>query len=407
MEANGLPLTWNGESGIAWSRDLAGYGQSAPVIWNENVYITYCAGDMKEQLHVLALALNSGEKKWEQTFANSTPEENTNYVSKAAPTPVADEDGIIVFFEGGNLVALDHHGESRWERDLVQDYGSISARHGLASSLEQDQDQVFVWVERSEQPYVLAVAKSDGTTTWKVDGVGKTAWSSPRLVPVKESRHLVLSAMGKIVGLEPSTGRRLWQFEDVANNTTPTPIPLGGGRFLLGATEGRGAQPAAPIKSNGVIQISEDDDGNYAAEYIWRAEKATSSFGSPIAGGGNAYFVNRAGVIYCHDLETGTQRYAQRSPGSVWATPLHVGNRVYFFGRDGVTTVIGSGNEFEILARNPLWETEAGKGEKEAANQARTGGGFGGPVLYAAAMSGNKFILRRGDRVYCLSEQAN
>lgn len=397
-----LPIRWGSDEGIAWTVALAGYGQSSPVIWNRQVYVTYCSGDMKDEMHLHALRLDTGETVWDQKLKNSTPEKNSSYVSRAAPTPVADSNGVIAFFEGGNLGAWQHDGTARWQRDLVQDYGPITARHGLASSLEQDDAHVYVWVERSDQPYVLAIDKSDGTTTWKSPGLGSTTWSSPRLVPVKDGHHLVLSASGRIVGLDPQTGKRLWELEDVANNTVPTPIPLGQGKFLMGASEGRGEQPVAgAVKSSGVVSIVRNDKGEFTATFSWRAEKATSSFGSPISADGNAYFVSRAGIVYCLDVATGKVRYAKRSAGSVWATPLQVADRIYLFGRQGTTTVIKTGNSYEELATNTLWEEEPA-----AAENAPSGpGGFGGPVLYGVAVAQNKLVLRRGDRVYCVGSK--
>jgi outer membrane protein assembly factor BamB len=368
-------------------------------VWGDQVYVTFCAGKMKDQFHVLALKVDSGEKSWEQRVANSTPEENTGYVSRAAPTPVADADGVVAFFEGGNLIAWGHDGSERWKRDLVKDYGTISARHGLASSLEQDAESVYVWVERSEDPYVLCVSKKTGGTRWKSAGVGKTSWASARLVPVGESHHLVLSAIGRIFGLKPTSGEHLWTFEDIGNNSTPTPMPLGDGRFLIGATAGRGGQSTGPARSCGVIQVAKRDDETYGAEFLWRAEKAKSSFGSPIGAGDHVYFVNRAGVVFCLDAATGEQRYAERVSGSVWATPLWAKDRIYLFGKSGTTTVIRSGPDFEIVANNTLWPEDKDK-DATAAESSR--GGFGGPRLYAVAVAGPRLLLRRGDRVYCV-----
>lgn len=396
IHAVDLPLEWSSSQGVGWSTPLDGYGQSTPVVWGDTVFVTSCTGEMKETLTVQALDLTTGAAKWSHRLENSTPEKNTSFVSRSAPTPAADEQGVIAFFEGGNLIALDHSGEVRWQRNLVEDYGPIVARHGLASSLEQDGEHVFVWVERSDDPYALAVSKQDGTTTWKAAGVGKTTWSTPRLIPVGDEQHLVLSASGRIVGLEPATGKHLWQFEELANNTTPTPIPLGGGKMLIGASEGRGEQPANPLRSNGVLQVTKQSDGSYEVEYLWRAKKATVSFGSPIVAGGNAYFVNRAGVVHCLDVETGQSHYAKRSPESTWATPIHCGDRVYLFGQHGTTTVLRVGDAFEVMAKNSLWETQA------APDAAR----FGGPVLYGAAVAGDRILIRRGDRIYCISQES-
>ncbi|MCR9118221.1 MAG: PQQ-binding-like beta-propeller repeat protein [bacterium] len=392
-----IPTEWSAEKGVEWNVELPGYGQSSPVIWKDAVYLTFCAGENKETYFTRAMNLKTGKTIWEHKLANSTPQEATNYVSKAAPTPVVDESGVVAFFEGGNLIAFDHAGEVRWQRDLVKEYGKIESRHGLASSLEQNDKHVFVWVERSEDPYVLAIEKATGKNAWKSAGVGKTSWSSPRLVPVENTQHLVLSASGGIIGLDPESGKQLWSFDDIANNSTPTPIPLGEGRFLIGASEGRGSQTVSPAKSNGVIQISKNDKGEFQAEFVWTANKATTSFGSPIVAGDNAYFVNRAGVLYCLDKTTGKQKYAQRTPGSIWATPLQTPQGLYLFGKNGITTVVALGDEFDIIAENPLWSEEPADAEKEEP------GNFGGRVLYAASSVGGRLVLRRGDRVYCIA----
>ncbi len=395
-----LPLKWSPSEGIAWRTKLAGYGQPSPVVKEDLIYVTSTSGEMKEHLHVEAIDLRSGEQVWRVDAKNSSPEKSTNYVSRAAPSPVCDTAGVIALFEGGNVIALTPDGKMRWERDLVADFGEIKARHGLGSSLEQDETRVFAWIERQEQPYILALSKKTGKTIWESAGIGVTSWSSPRLVSVGEGRHLVLSGIGKLTGLDPKTGKQLWHLDDISGNSTPTPVPLGSGRFLIGATEGRGQSSGGnAAASNGVVQIEETEDGKFEARFVWHAKKATSSFGSPVAHQGYACFVNRSGVVYCLDLETGAEQYAQRSSSSIWATPLAAGNRLYLFGRNGTTTVIKSGPKFESLAVNELWAT----GTQGDSSNADENDGLGSAVLYAAAAVGSDLILRRGDFLYSIA----
>lgn len=389
------PVNWSPQSGVAWERELAGYGQSSPVIFGETFFVTSVSGDMKENCQIEAFNTRTGDKVWQFDTENSTPAKNSTYVSKAAPSPVCDRSGVVTLFEGGNVVALSPAGELRWQRDLVAEYGVIESRHGLSSSLEQNGKAVFVWIERSENPYVLALEKSTGKTIWKAEGLGVTSWSSPRLVPVAKSEHLVLSGIGKLVGLDPATGEQLWEFDKIAGNSTPTPIPIGSNRFLIGATVGRGESGRGKAaQSNGVIAISNSAEDGYSAEYVWQAKAATSSFGSPIAHNGLAWFVNRTGVIYCLDLETGEQKYASRTPGSIWATPIVIGDSLYLFGKNGTTTVISTGPKYEVIAENNLWEAEPAKEGQPA---------FQGPVLYAASLTNSQLILRRGDRIFAIS----
>lgn len=386
-----LPTSWSSSEGIAWQVPIEGYGQSSPVVHEKHIYCTSCSGENKENLHITCFDSVTGQSRWRYDLQNSSPEKNSNYVSRSAPTPVCDVNGVIALFEGGNVVALGKAGELLWQRDLVADYGPIKARHGLGSSLEQNDEHVFVWIERAEDPYLLALEKASGETVWKSPGVGSTSWSSPRLVPVRGTNHLVLSAIGKLVGYDPASGDLLWSFDGIGGNSTPTPIPLGDGRFLIGATTGRGnSSRGKAIKSNGVIQIFQRD-GKFQAKYLWQAKRATSSFSSPLVFRGHAYFVNQTGVVYCLDVETGRELYAKRTGGSAWATPIASGRHVYLFGKNGNTTIIEAGKEFRKIATNSLWQSESNETQVP---------GTSASVLYAASISDSNLLLRSGNRLY-------
>ncbi len=301
-ESGEVPLNWSATENLAWQAEIEGYGQSSPVVGQGQVYVTSISGPNKEKCHIAAFDLASGKKLWQHDFDSATQAENTNYISKAAPTPIVDDAGLICFFEGGNIVALDHAGKVRWERNLVTEFGAIESRHGLSASIEQSGNVAFIWVERSAEPYVLAIDKATGKDVWKVPGIGATSWASPRLVPVDGGEHLVLSGIGSITGLDPATGKSLWKLEGITGNSTPTPFPVGKGRFLIGATQGRGEESGGGGKaaeSNGLVEIKKGSDGSFSADYVWRAQKATSSFGSPIAHHGHAYFCecNRRAVL--------------------------------------------------------------------------------------------------------------
>lgn len=374
-----------------WEVQLEGYGQSSPVVWNQTIYATTVLGDNKEKCFVAAYDLASGKKTWILEFQNPGPRESSVYVSKAAPTPVVDQNGVVVLFEGGLLVSCSHDGKVVWKRDLLGEFGKLSSNHGLSSSLEQTQDAVFVWVERSEAPYILSVDKESGKTNWKATGVGGTAWSTPRLLEVGDSQQLLLSGSGRIIGLDPATGKKLWDFEGIAGNTVPTPIPLGNGEFLMGATTGgNDSGNGNPAEFNGVIKVGLVDE-KWSADYVWHCEKATSSFGSPVEMNGLAYFVNRAGVLFAVDSSKGKEIYSQRLASSMWATPVKLGNALVLPCKNGTLQIIAEGNEFNLLGETKLWEDGATEGQR---------GSFGGPVLYAIVLIGDKIIARRGDRLF-------
>lgn len=406
VRAADLPLTWSPTENISWRARLTGYGQSSPVVWGDQVYVTSVAGPNKETYHVTALDLASGNERWRRELQNPSPTENTGYVSKAAPTPVADREGIIVLSEGGNLIALAHEGRTRWERDLVKEFGPIAARHGLGSSLAQTDELAFIWIERQDDPYVLAVDKRTGQDRWKQAALGATAWSTPVVLNVGAKQQLVLSGSGVVRGFDAETGETLWTLEGISGNTTPSPTPAGDGLLVIGATVGRGEESSGrAAESNALVRIERSPEGGYSARFVWRARRATSSFGSPIVHRGLAYFVNASGVLFCLDAETGAEVYAERLPESVWATPLAVEDRIYFVGQNGTTTVVRAGPGFTRLAENQL-----GEGAEEPV-QRRGGGGttdrreaaVAASRQYAVAAVPETLLIRCGDVLYCIA----
>lgn len=396
-----IPADWKLESSpVAWQAELEGYGQSSPVVVSDQVYVTSTSGPNKERLHVAAFTLATGAKLWQRDFTNPTPEESSTYISRAAPSPVADASGIVAAFEGGLIVALNPAGETRFENNLVAEYGPITARHGLAASLEQDAKNIYAWIERETEPYLLAIDKADGKVVWKAAGVGATGWSSPRLVPVDGKPQLVCSASGHIAGYDPENGDRLWDLTEISNNTTCTPIPVADGRFVIGASDGRGEPGAGnAAASNGLIEIKRQADGKYAANFVWRAEKATCSFGSPLVTDKHVWIVNRSGVLYQLDLATGKQLSAERvSSGSVWATPIASRSRLYLFGQKGTASIVDLATAREA-GSFPAWKDGPDAQGQNAPGPAA--GPFGsGAVLYAAAYAKSHLLIRRGDKLF-------
>ncbi|WP_437221769.1 PQQ-binding-like beta-propeller repeat protein [Planctomicrobium sp. SH661] len=394
LSAETLPVSWSPSEHIRWKAEVVGDGQSSPVIWQDHVYLTSVEGPNKDVYHVLAFNLKTGEKLWQQSVQNASPIESSNYVSKAAPTPIVSEQGVVVLFEGGNLLAFQHDGTQRWARNLVEEYGSLESRHGLSSSLLQSGNRVIVWIERENDPYILAINPETGENLWKVEGLGVTSWSTPIVLTVDGKEHFVFSGMGLMRGIDPENGSILWKLAGLTGNATPSPSAVGDGRLLIGATDGRGEGGGGKAAdSNGLVQVTRTESGEYEAKILWRAKRATCSFGSPIAHDGLAYFVNRTGIVFCLDLETGEEVYAERTPESCWATPLAVGDHIYLVGQKGTTTVIKSGRQFEVVSENRLWEKNPEEGPPAMGE---------GQIQYAVAAIPGSLLIRTGEHLYCV-----
>lgn len=393
ISADSLPLNWD-PSSPDWQVEIPGYGQSAPVVWDNRIYLTSVSGAQKETYQLSCFELLSGRELWSQSTVASHLQESSAMVSRAAPTPVVDEAGVYVFYESGQLVAFTHEGQPRWSRSLQNEYGMFENKFGISASLSQTEEAIYVLVDHRGPSYLMAIAKADGGNLWRVErGTREHSWSSPGIVRLVDREVVVCSSVGTVDVYDAKTGEHLIADDRVGGNSVATPVDLGEGRFLVASLIRPADGPVEGALTSNLLAKIVYDDAGYRLQIAWIADQARGSFCSPVAHDGYCYWINPTGVLYCLEMETGTQVYSKRLPcGGCWATPLAIEDRLYCFGRSGEVSVVRCGPEFEILSdSNRLWLAE-----EEATTQ----------TLYAA-VAGHQFLLiRRGDRLYRLSSSA-
>ncbi len=404
-----LPVQWGPDTNIAWSADLSGDGQSSPIVWNGRVVVTSVEGDMKDRNLITCIDVENGKQIWQKSFDSSLKVKSSLYVSRAAPTPVADKSGVFVLFESGDLIALDWTGDVRWQRSLTESYGAIEAEFGMAASLAQHGETIFALIENKGPSYLVAMDKSTGQSKWKMDRRSVISWSSPAVMTLAGVPQVVISSVGTVDSYDAESGKQLWTIGKLGGNTVATPSQVDANRLIIGAAPGRGeADASGAAESNLLIGVSAADDNEtgLTAKVLWKTTKAMASFSSPMAYQGVGYWVNRAGIVFAINLEDGSELYAQRIDQAPWATAIGTKDRVYFFGKDGTTTVIRAGKTFEKLASNPLWNPEDFKPDPAAANREDTAerraaaAMFSGPIQYGVAVSKDSLLIRTGNRLY-------
>jgi len=377
---------------------------------------------MKENCLVLALDARSGEPRWNRTFPASTTCASDYMVSRAAPTPVVDHNGLYVFFEGGDLIGLSHRGEVKWQRSLTKEYGEFENHHGVGSSLAQTEQAVVVLIDHRGPSYLLAVDKATGENLWKVERESRMSWTSPIVVQMQGKEQVVVSSNGTVDGYDAATGKLLWTLDDIGGNSIPS-ASVSGNRLFIGASLSRFNPVPNAAESNCCLQVREAG-GEFTCGVLWRAEKVLAHYASPLPYRRCVYYVNKVGAVFCLDIETGARNYVERIDGPCWATPVAVGDHVFFFGKDGVTTVVKAGPTFAKVATNGLWDPDnppkaeqyvaVDKAEVDKTVQpSRSGRGvrsrrdgsrerYQDPIVYGVAVIDDSFFIRTGTRLYCV-----
>ena len=342
--AQRLPLEWSDDKNVAWSVATPGYGQSSPVVYGDQVFLTSVEGAHKETLMLAAFDLSSGKSLWTHRGKPGQSIEDSNMISKAAPTPAVDADAVYAFFETGNLAAIDHIGKLKWERRLTEEFGEFGGRHGIGSSVRLCGSGVLVLVAHDGPSYLLCADRGTGDTVWKADRPKGVTWSTPSIAE-HDGREIALVSVGRRVdAYDTADGSLLWTLDGFEGAFVASPTPITGGAIIGSSHK---AHTAA---------IRFGPDAKAMPEIVWRAKEAASYFSSPLVHQSRVYMVSKAGVAFCLDIESGQEIWRSRLEGPSWASPIGMKDRVYFCGVNGVTEVVEAGASFTRIARNSLSE---------------------------------------------------
>jgi len=432
-----LPTTWSADHGIAWRSDIPGYGQSSPVVWGGQVYVTSSAGPFQEECKVHAYSLRDGSLLWTSQVAATTKVENYFRNSRAAPTCCVDPDGVYSFFASGDVTAMNHAGETRWSTPLLTRYGAVDNERGIASSPAQNDSHVFVLIDHTGPSYLVALNKQDGQVAWKADrGHRVPSWSSPVMARCGEREIVITSSADTVDAYDAATGESLWQLAGLQGNHIPSASVVGEQVFIGSTTMFHGATDEQATAASNLCLVLTDVDGKPGVERRWAAERANSYYSTPLAFAGYVYFVNNAGVLYCIDQETGKQVFAKRIGNPCWASAVGVtrpdGEQlVYFVQKNGHTLVLRPGDQFDQVARNQLFDAEALREAAEAAARQRQQNAvppelagpkqgpekvlaglserqlhqmfsYGDPLVYGVAVAEDRLLIRTGQQLFCI-----
>ncbi|RMF91058.1 MAG: serine/threonine protein kinase, partial [Planctomycetota bacterium] len=315
--------------------------------------------------HLLSLDLANGAIQWDLQFPSQGTEKPYQGFQAlhgyASSTPVSDGTHVFAFFGRDGVVAATLDGKQVWRTSV----GTDTHSWGSAASPVLFQDLVIVNAS-VESGALVALNKSDGKQAWRFEGI-RQAWSSPILVPLADGRtELVVSHRGELIGLDPKSGKKLWNCDFIQDYICPTPVAHDGIVYAIG---GRRNQAIA-VRAGGQGDVTE-------THRLWEA-RAGSNVSSPVYFDGHLYFLNESrGMAYCVDATSGNIVYQERltpRPGTIYASPVVAGGRIYAVSRENGAFVLAAKPEFELIQHNePLDESI-----------------FNG----SPAVSGNRMILR-------------
>jgi outer membrane protein assembly factor BamB len=348
------------DADVRWKIELPGSGHSSPVLWGERIFLT-ATGDKAGGISVLCLRARDGKLAWKRDFA-LTPFPRHQFNSFASATPAVDAERVYVSWnepEHYMLGALDHDGNTIWQRDL----GPFVSQHGCGVSPILYEGKVILGNEQDDMKFVKEQTRSGTSFVVAIDAKnGKTIWQTPRrsavvaystpcvYEPKNGKPALVFNSQGHgIYALDPNTGKVVWDYEKAFDKRSVSSPVIAGDVILGSCGSGAGgnfvtAVKAAPSTSSG------------SAELAWQLKKSAPYVVTGVAAGKLAWLWADSGVVTCVDSSDGTIHYQERVGGNYFGSPVWIDGRLFCVSTTGELVVLEASDKFNVLHRYALNE---------------------------------------------------
>ncbi len=385
IKTTNLPVEWGDSLNVKWTYEMEGESWSSPIVLGDKIFISssvlvkkaerpepkvnepgenQAASEPEEDKSYLkdvyrwqltCINAETGNIIWNKISFEGNPRINKHAGSTyACETPVSDGKYVYVYYGMVGVYCYDLKGNLVWEKDLGA-YKTLNG-WGTGSSPVLFNDHLFIVVDNEEKSFLVALDSENGEEVWKVNRDEKTNYGTPVIWNNNQRTELVV--MGKVVrSYDPLTGELFWQLNAGGSFAIPSPV-FDSDRIYFGNAGGPQAATnlfAVKAGASGDISLSEGESSNDWV--VWSIPGTGISNPSPVLFEGLIYVLaSRNGGISCIDATSGHIVFSEsiKNFGSSWASPWINNNNLFVMNERGVTQVLKTGREFEVIGENKL-----------------------------------------------------
>jgi outer membrane protein assembly factor BamB len=379
VDGSVLPAAWS-ESDYVWTHDLGSRDVGSPVVHGGNVFYLLSFSNAK-QIGVQSIELATGKLRWTRKF-----DQPSHHLHKrntfASSTPFVDDDFVFVAWSEPQhtyLKCFDHQGEEVWSRD----FGSWQSQHGFGTSPVVYGDSVLLFNSQQADQLkpgqsagasrMISVDRKTGTTQWETGlATTRSCYGVPARFEYEGKTQIVDANTGNgMFGLDPKTGRMLWNIDVFEMRCCSTPLVVGD---LAIASSGSGGG------GNHLVAVRIPKQQGEQPEQVYRLDRGAPYVPTPALRGDRLFIVDDKGIASCVAVKTGDVIWSKRVGGNFSASPVVIGDRLLLISLDGKATVLNAGDDYRQLGSFSL----------------------GAPVGATPALVDGYLVLRVGERLVCL-----
>jgi outer membrane protein assembly factor BamB len=253
------------ESGpeILWTAAL-GWGNGGPVAQDGKVYIL----DRDDQVGDImrCFDLSSGKELWK--YAYDSP--GTVRFPGSRSVPALDGKYIYSCGHNGDLYCIDINTHKPvWNKNIWTDFGGGEIPRWAIVQCPLVYQDLVILASQAPEAGVVAYDKLTGDVLWTTPSLGREGYVSPAIVKVGGEDHVVMIVAssgrgenqtgGKVVGIDPISGKILWEYTNwQCIIPAPSAYDAGEGKVLIiGGYEAGSAMIKVEKKADGTYGVSE------------------------------------------------------------------------------------------------------------------------------------------------------
>ena len=403
---------------VLWTVDV-GRGYGGPVVSDGKVYLLDRDDEVGEKLRCFNLA--DGKELW--SYAYDAPGSVMFPGSRSVPT--VDDGYVYTCGHNGDLHCIDIKTHKPvWKANVWTDFGGKPPSSGGGFRPGPSEAGSFpIWaitqnplvygdllIVASQAPEagVVAYDKLTGNIKWKTPSLGYVGYVSPSVAKIDGNDHVVMvspstnpfsrsspdeNKLGKVVGIEPATGKILWEYDKWnCHISVPSAVDAGENRLLIVGGYELGAT---------MIQVEKSDSG-YVAKELFTTEEFGDQTKPPILHNGHFYAQygtnNRRDGLVCMNMQGEIMWKTKRSPSFNKGSMILVDGLILATdGEKSLYLIDPDPSEFKKLASAELLGEGGGDSEGIA-------GRIGGRTQNWApiALSEGKLLIRDHSQMKCV-----
>ncbi len=289
-----------------------------------------------------AFDVASGKELWRHPFA-PTYKGHSGSSDGPTSTPAIARGTVFGFGASGHLFAVSlADGKCLWSRDLGTEKSARPPHYGYATSPLIVGDLVVIQPGGKDGNSIAAFDRRTGEPRWSV-GDDTVSYQSPTLMTFSGKKQIVALTDTLLLGINPDTGKILWQHEHKSRafEAFSQPLQIENHRILMNSFE-----------DVVLFDVKKNEEGGLLLEEAWRTRLLQQSYAIPVVHDGHIFGFNRK-IMVCLDLETGKPAWRSREAGARGAI-LVDGRLVLMNAKGDLVIAKASKDGYEELSRTSL-----------------------------------------------------